>query len=436
MEPEPEAGSPDPTTSGQASIPDGASPGAVAVASANQEASVPSAGADGGNRVLIIGAGPAGLTAAIALTRIGIDVRVFERAAELGKAGAGLGVQSNALRALQKLGIGDRIEAAGTELRAQEIRDIHGKLLFTFPQGEVADEYGTPTISLLRADVQLTLLDAVKPGVLRLGRECVAIAQDPHGVTATFADGQTERGALLIGADGGRSVARGHVYGAADTEPRYSGLTSWRSVVEMSPDTLPPDTSHTFLGAGRQFVMFPVGANRIYWGLLKRESQGGANPESGLHEMLIDYLRDFPEVTRRLVSATEDERIIRADICDRDPEQTWVKGRVVLIGDAAHMTTPFIGQGAGISMEDAVVLAKELALTEGLRDQRMLAGALESFQQERMPRCANIVLTSRRRGQVLSLSNPAVATARNTVLRAVPKAFWRKAMESSIKYDL
>jgi FAD-dependent urate hydroxylase len=226
------------------------------------------------------------------------------------------------------------------------------------------------------------------------------------------------------------------VYGAADTEPRYSGLTSWRSVVEMSPDTLPPDTSHTFLGAGRQFVMFPVGANRIYWGLLKRESQGGANPESGLHEMLIDYLRDFPEVTRRLVSATEDERIIRADICDRDPEQTWVKGRVVLIGDAAHMTTPFIGQGAGISMEDAIVLAKELALTEGLRDQRMLAGALESFQQERMPRCANIVLTSRRRGQVLSLSNPAVATARNTVLRAVPKAFWRKAMESSIKYDL
>ena len=113
-----------------------------------------------------------------------------------------------------------------------------------------------------------------------------------------------------------------------------------------------------------------------------------------------------------------------------------MKGRVVLIGDAAHMTTPFIGQGAGISMEDAVVLAKELALTDGLRDQRMLAGALESFQRERMPRCAKIVLTSRRRGQMLSLSNPAVATVRNTALRAVPKVFWRKAIASSIKYDL
>jgi 2-polyprenyl-6-methoxyphenol hydroxylase-like FAD-dependent oxidoreductase len=411
-------------------------PGADPAIQTKGEAGDAGAGTDGANRVLIIGAGPAGLTAAIALTRIGIEVRLFERAAELGKAGAGLGVQSNALRALQKLGIGDRIEAAGTELRTQEFRNIRGKLLFSFPQGEVADEYGTPTISLLRADVQFALIDAVPRGVLQLGTECVAIEQDSGGVTATFADGHSERGALLIGADGGRSIARKHLYGAADTEPRYSGFTSWRSVVEMSPETLPADTSRTFLGAGRQFVMFPVGANRIYWGLLKREPQGGANPESGLHEMLIDYLHDFPEVTRRLVSATEEERIIRADICDRDPEQTWVKGRVLLIGDAAHMTTPFIGQGAGISMEDAVVLAKELALTDGLRDQRMLAGALETFQRERMPRCANIVLTSRRRGQVLSLSNPAVATVRNAALRAVPKVFWRKAMASSIKYDL
>jgi 2-polyprenyl-6-methoxyphenol hydroxylase-like FAD-dependent oxidoreductase len=392
--------------------------------------------ADGSHRALIVGAGPAGLTAAIALTRIGIEVRLFERASELGKAGAGLGVQSNALRALQKLGIGDRIAAAGTELRVQEIRNIRGRLLFSFPQGEVADEYGTPTISLLRADVQLALVDAVQQGVLRLHSECVAVEQDSEGVTIELADGRRERGALLIGADGGRSVIRKHVYGAADAPPRYSGFTSWRAVVEMSPDTLPPDTSRTFLGAGRQFVMFPVGANRIYWGLLKREPEGATNPTSGLRELLIEHLRGFPEVTRRLVEATDEARILRADICDRDPERTWVKGRVVLVGDAAHMTTPFIGQGAGISMEDAIVLAKELSLTDGLRDQRMLVNALESFQRARMPRCAKIVLTSRRRGRLLSLSNPAVASVRNTALRAVPAAFWRKAIASSIKYDL
>ncbi len=394
------------------------------------------AGADGNRRALVVGAGPAGLTAAIALARIGIEVRLFERASELGKAGAGLGVQSNALRALQKLGVGERIVAAGTEMRAQEIRNIRGKLLFSFPQGEVADEYGTPTISLVRADVQLALVDAVEQGVLRLNSECVAVEQDSEGVTATFADGHTERGALLIGADGGRSVVRKYVYGEADAPPSYSGLTSWRSIIELGPDALPPDTSRMFLGAGRQFAMFPVGANRIYWAMAKREPEGGADPTSGLRELLRGHLRGFPEVTRRLVEATDEADIIRTDICDRDPERTWVKGRVVLIGDAAHMTTPFVGQGAGISMEDAVVLAKELSLTDGLRDQRMLAGALESFQRARMPRCANIVMTSRRRGRLLSLSNPAAASVRNTALRAVPSAFWRRAVANSIKYDL
>jgi 2-polyprenyl-6-methoxyphenol hydroxylase-like FAD-dependent oxidoreductase len=391
---------------------------------------------DGNHRVLIIGAGPAGLTAAIALTRIGIEVRLFERAAELGKAGAGLGVQSNALRALRKLGIGDRIVAAGTEMRAQEIRDIRGELLFSFPQGEVADEYGTPTISLLRADVQLALVDAVERGALRLESECVGIEQDQDGVTATFADGHTEHGALLIGADGGRSVVRRYVYGADDRPPRYSGLTSWRSIVELDSDTLPPDTSRMYLGTGTQLAMFPVGAGRIYWALAKREPEGGRDPAGGLRELLVGYLRDFPEVTRRLVEATAEADIIRTDICDRDPERTWVKGRVVLIGDAAHMTTPFIGQGAGISMEDAVVLAKELSLTDGLRDQRMLASALESFQRVRMPRCENIVMTSRRRGRLLALSNPAATSVRNAALRAVPTAIWRRAVANSIKYDL
>ena len=110
-------------------------------------------------------------------------MRLFERAPRAAaRQGAGLGVQSNALRALQKaraLATGSR--RAGTELRVQEFRNIHGKRLFSFPQGEVADEYGTPTISLLRADVQLALIDAIPPGVLQLGSECVAIEQDEQG---------------------------------------------------------------------------------------------------------------------------------------------------------------------------------------------------------------------------------------------------------------
>ncbi len=387
-------------------------------------------------RVLIIGAGPAGLTAAIALARTGIDVRLFERAPELGRVGGGLGVQSNALRALQKLGVSERIVAAGAEIREQEICNIHGRLLFSFPTGEVADEYGTPTISLMRAEVQLALVDALPEGVLQLNAECVAVEQDGDLVSARFADGHVERGALLIGADGGRSVVRTYVYGEADAPPRYSGFTSWRAVTDIGPGVLPPHTSRTFLGAGKQFVLFPVGGNRIYWGLMKREPEGRVDPPSALHELLAGHLRAFPEVTRRLVQATDPEDILKTDVCDRDPEQTWRKGRVIVIGDAAHMTTPFVGQGAGISMEDAVVLAKELSLTDGLRDQRMLEGALESFQRARMERCAQIVLTSRRRGRVFSWANPAVVAIRNAALRTAPASFWRRETAKSINYDL
>jgi len=387
-------------------------------------------------RVLIIGAGPAGLTAAIALARAGIDVRLFERAPELGRVGGGLGVQSNALRALQKLGVGERIIAAGTEMRAQEICDIHGRPLFSFPQGEVADEYGTPTISLMRAEVQLALVDAVPEGVLKLNAECVAVEQEGDSVSATFADGHTEKGALLVGADGGRSVVRTHVYGAEDAPPRYSGFTSWRGVTDIGPGVLPPMTSRTFLGAGKQFVMFPVGEDRIYWGLMKREPEGSTEDPSELRELLLGHLRDFPEVSRRLVAATDPADILKSDVCDRDPEQTWRRGRVIVIGDAAHMTTPFVGQGAGISMEDAVVLAKELSLTQGMRDQRMLDGALDSFQRARMARCAQIVLSSRRRGRVFAWANPAVVAARNAALRAAPASFWRRETAKSINFDL
>jgi 2-polyprenyl-6-methoxyphenol hydroxylase-like FAD-dependent oxidoreductase len=389
---------------------------------------------DDSRRALIVGAGPGGLTAAIALRRVGIDAVVFERALELRSVGSGIGVQSNALRALMKLGIGDRIVNAGTEVRAQEIYDIAARPLMRFPMGEVSDAYGTPTISLMRADLQLTLVDALPDGVVRTGSECVEVRQDEDGVTAILADGRAERGALLVGADGGRSLVRKHVFGAADRPPRYSGFVSWRAVVES--DVLPQDTARTFLGAGTQFVMFPVGAGRVYWGMMKGAPEGGVDPPEGPRAQLLRDLGGFPEVARELVRATDEAAFLRSDVSDRNPDPTWVKGRVVLLGDAAHMTTPFVGQGAGLSMEDSIVLAKELSLTEGLRDQTMLANALALYEKERMPRCSKIVLTSRRRGNMFAISNHAVVAVRNAVFRSLPDRIWRRQMELTNRYEL
>src|SRR5436190_3349477 len=387
------------------------------------------------NRALIIGAGPGGLTAAIALKRVGVEAALFERAPALGAVGGALGVQGNALRALMRLGLGDRLMGAGPEIRAQEFYDDSGELLFRLPQGEVSDAYGTPSICVLRSELQLALVDALEEGVLRLGAECTGVEQDPDGVTAHFADGRTERGAVLIGADGGRSVVRKHVYGDADRPPRYSGVTIWRSVVQLD-GVLPDDTARGYLGTGQTFVMFPVGRQRIYWGIGKREPEGGTNATQGLHQLLHDHLREFPEMAHQVVTATPEPEIIRTDIYDRDPEETWVKGRVALLGDAAHMTTPFVGQGAGISMEDGVRLSKELALTDGLRDQRMLAHALEAYEQARMDRCAKVVLSSRRRGKVLFWRNRELRAVRNAGMRCIPASARHSMLASSIDYEV
>jgi FAD-dependent urate hydroxylase len=385
--------------------------------------------------VLIIGAGPGGLTAAIALRRVGIEATLFERAPELGTIGAGIGVQSNAMRALMRLGIGERLIDAGTEMREQEIYDHRGTLLLRLPQGEAADAFGTPTISLLRSDVQLALVDALDDGVLQLGSECTAVEQDAEGVTAHFADGRSERGALLIGADGGRSVVRKHIYGEKDAKPRYSGVTIWRSVVQLD-GALPDDTARGYLAPGQTFVMFPVGRQRIYWGAGVRGPEGGTMPKEGVREILCDLLRDFPPISREIVQATPEEAFIRGDIYDRDPEKTWIKDRVVLLGDAAHMTTPFVGQGAGISMEDSVRLAKELALTNGLRDQRMIGQALLAYEHERLPRCAKVVLSSRRRGQILFWRQPALIAARNAMFKSLPAKVRLAAVAQSLNYEV
>jgi len=386
-------------------------------------------------RALIIGAGPGGLSLAIALHRVGIEATVFERVRKIGTVGGGLGVQSNALRALMRLGIGDRLISAGSEVRVNEIHNSAGKLLFQLPQGEVADEYGAPTIMVPRSEVQLALADALEEGVLQLESECVGVEQDADGVTAHLADGRAERGALLIGADGGYSLVRKHVYGAAEPPLRYAGIATWRAIVEMD-DVVPAGSAKYYSGSGKQFVIFRAGGRRIYWGLLNTEPEGGKDPPEGVRESLCELLGDFPAVTRTLIKATNESNIVRTDLYDRDPVPNWVKGRVVLLGDAAHLTTPFIGQGAGISMEDSVVLAKELALTDGLRDQSMLGAALESYQRVRAPRCAKVVLTSRRRGKLYMMSNPALMRVRDTVLPLVPHFATREMVRRSIVYDV
>ena len=385
-------------------------------------------------RVVVIGAWPGGLSLAVALTRVGVPVAVFEQAPELEEVGAGLGIGGPSLRALERIGVGQRLIEVGARIEWHEVYAWSGRQLVRLPMGKIFDEYGTPTISLLRSELQNALVDAIPDGVLHLGARCVGVEQNKSGVTARFEDGREERGTVLVGADGARSVVRGEIL--ADDEPRSTGVIGWRSVVPAPTGDFSPDTVTNFLGRGRLAATFPCGGDLVYWAVAGKDPPAETNDPATLKQGLARMLEGSPKYLETLIDATPAGKILRTEIEDRDPATSWIKGRIVLLGDAAHLTSPFVGQGAGIAMEDAVTLARELALTSGLEDSRMIAEALDSYQDKRIERTSETVLNARKRGQLLTLDNPVACAARNAALRYMPRGALTKGLASSVEYSI
>jgi FAD-dependent urate hydroxylase len=181
--------------------------------------------------VLIIGGGIGGLAAAVALRRVGLRAQVFERVPELREEGAGLSLWSNAVKALRRLGLEEAVVAHGSAIERAVTLPPSGQTLSEMSIGELSRRVGCPTVCVHRADLQQALTAGLAAGQLHLDKTCVGFEQDTHGVTAYFADGQSQRGTLLIGADGLRSAVRQQLLGPA--EPRYAGYCAFRGVAEI-----------------------------------------------------------------------------------------------------------------------------------------------------------------------------------------------------------
>ncbi len=382
------------------------------------------------NRVLIIGAGPAGLSLAVALDRARIPCSVFERAPELHEVGAGLGIQTNAMRSLIQIGVGDALLARGTSVD-QQIYTDSGQLLGHLPYDRLARERGAPGVTIVRrTDLQRALLQAFGTERIRLGTECVAVEEDESSATAVFADGTRERGALLVGADGLRSVVRPAIHG--QHPPRYSGFTSWRGITSEEPAAGESNIFKLYIGPGAQFAIFPL-VDATYWSGTLVTPEGERDAPDGKKAEILRHFRHFPSPAAMLVESTSEEEIIRTDIYDRDPIRPWSKGRLVLIGDAAHPTTPFEGQGASMGIEDAVVLAKELSVSTPFTDAESLELSLVAFEERRAERAAATVIKSRGNGESYKLTG-IKCTARNVGMRALLPRRARKVVEQSLEF--
>ena len=381
--------------------------------------------------MMVAGAGIGGLSAAIALRRAGFEVAVFERAPELGEVGAGLLLAANAQKALGRLGLAETVAGLGTPASAFEIRSWRGRVLAGNPAGELEKKIGTPSVAVHRADLQALLMrDAGGP--LRLGAEVEGFGQDEGGVTVSLAGGGEERADLLVGADGLRSRVRASLFGPA--RPRYAGYTAWRAVAEPGEELLPWGTGFESWGLGARFGCAHIGGGRIYWFATANAPEGGRDgpigSPTGPKATLLRRFGDWHSPITGLIGTAREDAILRTDIYDREPlGERWGRGRVTLLGDAAHPMTPDLGQGAAQAMEDAVALAR------CLQESGATAEALRRYERLRSARAAMVVRRSRRVGRVGQLESPLLCLLRDRALAMTPPKAQLRQLEEVMGYE-
>lgn len=313
-----------------------------------------------GPRVLIVGAGIAGLAAGVALARHGITADIVERAEEWRTAGAGMYLQVNAVRALDDLGLAEAVEKRGAPVRRQSIFDDRGRPLAAM---DVKAIWGSDrSLALHRADLHEVMRDAARAVPVRLGTTVTALEGfDP--VRVTFSDGSTGDYDLVIGADGVHSTVRELAFG--DRPARPVGQVCWRFVAEGFPGI---EDWTLYSGRGVNFLTIGIGQERVY-------CYGDTMGPSGNGDWRMLF-RDFPDPIPALLE--QGGSALRSVLEEVTPP-VWAAGRIVLIGDAAHASSPNLAQGAAMALEDALVLADLVA-------SRPLAEALTGYRERRSPR--------------------------------------------------
>ena len=353
-------------------------------------------------KIGIIGGGIGGLSAALALQREGFSPTVLEQAPVLAEVGAGLSLSPSAAHALNHLGLADTLQRKAYHPEDQCVRHYKdGRPLSWINRGRsLIEKYGERYYLMHRADLHDALASAVRANdaaAIELDKRCQTIEQDSSGVLVGFADGSTRRFDAVIGADGSRSAVRLKIFGAL--EPQYTGYIAWRGIVPMErvpPEILDPP-SGVFVGPGHLVNRYPVRGkellNFVAFAERKEWTEEGWSIRSTVDELLQEFSGWTPMVLR-FMELVPPNLLFKWGLFDREPLTSWTRGRITLLGDAAHPVLPFLGHGAVLAIEDGVVLARAFAAAGQIEE------AFERYERARMERAAFIVLQSRNAGRM------------------------------------
>jgi FAD-dependent urate hydroxylase len=346
-------------------------------------------------KAIVIGGGIGGACAAIALKRFGIETAVYEAVKEIKPVGAAISIWPNGVKCLNYLGMKEAIRELGGQMRYMAYKDYRqGQTMTRFSMQPLIDSVGEQPYPVARAELQNMLLDTYGRDSVQFGKRVTRVTQNADSVTAWFDDGNSATGDLLIAADGTHSTVREYVLGHT-TERRYAGYVNWNGLVTIDESIAPADQWTTFVGEGKRVSLMPVSGNRFYFFFDVPLAKGLAEDRSTVRDDLRRYFTGWADPVQKLIAQIDPQTTNRVEIHDIDPFMQLVKGRVALLGDSGHSTTPDIGQGGCAAMEDAVVLANMLQNHSlGIED------ALLRYQQKRAYRVKDLVLKARKRCDV------------------------------------
>lgn len=365
----------------------------------------------------IIGSGIGGLTAAIALEKKGFYPRVYEQANTLKTIGAGIILASNAMQVYKKLGLDEELKSNGISLNAMNITDDKLQVLSKVDLTYFKDKYNIQSLAIHRGKLQQVLLNNLKRTELVLDHKLQNIRKHDSGWHLDFENGTSIKSSLVIGADGIHSKIRTTLF--PKSEIRSMKQVCWRGVTKFKLPASYKNELNEAWGVGDRFAFVRFAPDHIYWYAVKSFTE---SKDEFSEDKLSVYFRKYPPIVQEIINATPANLIHTSVMQDLKPIKKWYDDFLCLIGDAAHATTPNMGQGACQSIEDAYVLADCLSKQTG-------TNAFRAYQNLRMAKAHQVVKQSRQIGKISHWTSSAGIAFRNTMLKMVPNTVTQMQLE-------